>query len=242
MELRRYWNIVWKKGWIILVLVALTALLSINWRSGEPAQQYQASFRITVGLTPEERGPDTYTYDRYYTWITSEYIVDSFSEVVKSHAFAEDVSAYLAVGENPLTLPAGIIRGATISEQVHRILTITITWNDLEQLGAIANAAVSALENENAEYFSQLGTEGATVYVIDPPTIAPVGAGLRERLDLPIRLFLALLAGIALTFLLDYLDQSVRDREDLESLGLAVLGQIPPLPGRRRFPWQRRQP
>jgi len=242
MELRRYWNIVWKRGWIILVLVALTALSSINWRSGGPAQQYQASFRITVRLTPEERGPDTYTYDRYYTWLTSEYIVDSFSEIVKSHAFAEDVSAYLAGDENPLTLPAGVIQGATISEQVHRILTITITWSDPDQLGAIANAAVSALENENAKYFSQLGTEGATVYVIDPPTIVPIGAGLRERLDLPIRLFLALLAGVALTFLLDYLDQSVRDREDLESLGLAVLGQIPPLPGRRQFPWQRRLP
>jgi capsular polysaccharide biosynthesis protein len=241
MELRRYWDIVWRRGWIVLALVLLTGLISVNWR-GTPPPSYQASFRITVGLTPEERGPATYTYDRYYTWLTSEYIVDSFSELVKSHAFADDVSAYLAGGEQPLTVPAGAIRGATISEQVHRILTITITWGDPDQLAAIANAAVRAIENENAKYFAQLGTEGAHVVVIDPPAVVPVGAGLRERLDLPIRLFLALLAGVALTFLLDYLDMSVRNRADLETLGLDVLGEIPPQPGRRRFPWQRRLP
>lgn len=242
MELRCYWNIIWKRGWIILVLVVLTALISLALGGSRSAPRYQASFRVTVGLTPEERGAETYTYDRYYTWLTSEYIVDSFSEVVKSHAFAQDVSAYLAAGALPGSVPAGVIQGATISEQVHRILTITITWGDPAQLQAIADAAVLAIQEENGKYFAQLGAEGASVTVIDPPAVAPVGPGLRERLDLPIRLFLALLAGVALAFLLDYLDLSVRDRGDLESLGLDVLGQIPPLPGRRRFPWQRRLP
>jgi capsular polysaccharide biosynthesis protein len=54
-----------------------------------------------------------------------------------------------------------------------------------------------------------------------------VGKSLRERLDLPIRLFLALLAGIALAFLLDYLDDTVRDQAELEEMGITVLGEIP---------------
>lgn len=242
MELRRYAHIMWKRGWIILILVLATGLLSINWGAPRRPLLYQAQFRVTVGLTPEERGPTTYTYDRYYTWLTSEYIVDSFSEMVKSQAFAEDVSARLSQGEKPIHVPAGAIQGSTVSEQVHRILTITITWNDREQLEAIANAAIRALQEENAKYFAQLGTAGATVYVIDAPTIAPVRPGLREKLDIPIRLFLALLAGIALAFLLDYLDVTVRDHEDVEALGIPVIGRIPPLPGRRRFWWQRRLP
>ena len=243
MELRRYWRIVWRRGWIVLTLLALTLLW---WLAGQlrpgPAPQYQARLRVSVGLTPEERGPNTYTYDGYYTWLTSEYLVDSFSELVKSQAFAGDVSERLAAAGEPLHVPAGAIQGATVSEQVHRILTITITWPDPGQLEAIAQAAVDALRDEQARYFAQLGTEGGAHYVIDPPTVAPAGAGWRERLDLPIRLLLALAAGIALAFLLDYLDLSVRGREELESLGLPVLGEIPPHPGRRRFPWERQLP
>ncbi|MGQ9516837.1 MAG: YveK family protein [Anaerolineae bacterium] len=238
MELRHYWHIIWKRWWIVAVLVLLTGGISAFTM---PARHpmYQARLRVTVGLRPEERGPATYTYDRYYTWLTSEYLIDSFSEVVKSQAFADDVSARLAGADPPIQVPAGAIQGATVSEQLHRILTITITWPDPEQLRAIADAAVRALQEENAKYFAQLGTQNADIYVIDAPVIAPVGPGLRERLDLPIRLFLALVAGIALTFLLDYLDLSVRDKEDVEAMGLVVLGQIP---ARRRFLRRRREP
>ena len=57
--------------------------------------------------------------------------------------------------------------------------------------------------------------------------VAPIGRSLREQLDIPIRVVIALLAGIALAFILDYLDTSVRDARDAESLGLRVVGEIP---------------
>ncbi len=238
MELREYVRIFLKRWWIVAGLVLLTGVISA---ATMPARQpmYQARLRVAVGLKPEERGPTTYTYDRYYTWLTSEYLIDSFSELVKSQAFASDVSARLAGANPPIHVPAGAIQGATVSEQLHRILTITITWPDPAQLQAIADAAVRALQEENAKYFAQLGTQNADVYVIDAPVIAPVGPGLRERLDLPIRLFLALVAGVALAFLLDYLDVSVRDKEEVEAMGLKVLGQIP---ARRRVWGRRREP
>jgi capsular polysaccharide biosynthesis protein len=44
---------------------------------------------------------------------------------------------------------------------------------------------------------------------------------------LPVRLLLALAAGIALVFLLDYLDDSVRGRSELEAMGIAVLAEVP---------------
>jgi capsular polysaccharide biosynthesis protein len=36
-----------------------------------------------------------------------------------------------------------------------------------------------------------------------------------------------LAAGVGLAFLLDYLDRSVRDRAEVEALGLTVLSEIP---------------
>jgi len=226
MELRQYWHIVWKRVWIIIALLVVVLAVSLALRA-KPAPLYQATLRFTVGLAPESKTGNYYTYDRYYTWLTSEYIADDFSEVVKSQAFAEDVSAILAEKQEDLTVSAGAIQGSTVAEKQHRILTVRVTWGDPGQLQAIADAVEEALREKSSKYFAQLGSAGATVYVIDKSPPMAVGRSLRERLDLLIRLFLALLAGVALAFLLDYLDDTVRDQDELEEMGITVLGEIP---------------
>jgi capsular polysaccharide biosynthesis protein len=226
MELRQYWHIVWKRIWIIAALLVTVLIGSLALRA-KPAPLYQATLRFTVGVPPESRTGNYYTYDRYYTWLTSEYIADDFSEVVKSQAFAQDVSAILAERQEDVIVSAGAIQGSTVAEKQHRILTVRITWGDPGQLQAIADAIEEALREKSNKYFAQLGSAGATVYIIDKSPPMAVGQSLRERLDLPIRLFLALLAGVALAFLLDYLDDTVRDQAELEEMGITVLGEIP---------------
>jgi capsular polysaccharide biosynthesis protein len=76
--------------------------------------------------------------------------------------------------------------------------------------------------------------------VIDSPTIVPLGVSLKDRLDVPIRVLLALVAGVGLAFLLHYLDDTVQDADDVEGLGITTLGRIPPQGWRERLPWHRR--
>jgi len=239
MELCQYWRIVCKRLWIVITLVAIVLVSSLVLRPGRPAL-YQASMRFTVGLVPESRSGDYYAYDRYYTWMTSEYFVDELTEIVRSEAFARAVSEELA--NESLDLPGGALRGSLGADRKHRILTLHITWGDQAQLREIANAAAKALREHSADFLGQLGPTDADIRLIDPPVVLPAGRSLKEKLDLPIRLFLALLAGVALTFLLDYLDDTVRDRAEVEAMGLVVLGEIPPLPGHRRFPWEKKLP
>ncbi len=238
MELRQYWHVVWKRVWIVIVIVLVVFVASLALRA-TPPPVYQATMRFLVGISPEERQGEYYTYDRYYTWLASEYLADDFSEVVKYSTFAQDVSARLAQGDSPLVVPPGVIQGATVAEKQHRILTLYLTWGDPDQLAAIAEAAAQVLQEEGPGYFAQVGVGGARMAVIDAPAVWPVPRSLRERLDLPLRLCLALLAGLALTFLLDYLDDTVRDRRELETMGLTVLAEIPPSPGARWRPWRR---
>ena len=111
-----------------------------------------------------------------------------------------------------------------------------LTWYDPQQLAEIAQAVVKVLGSAG-DFFPQLGMREAKIELIDPAVPHPLGPGLRERLDLPLRLLLAVVAGVGLAFLLDYLDDTVRSREELEGMGLEVLAEIPP---RRRRPWERR--
>jgi len=234
MELKQYARLIWRRAWLIVLLVAVTAVGSLLFSRPRPPI-YQATMRVTVSQQMEPRRGDYYTYDGYYTWLASEYAADDFSQVVQSGEFAAAVSRRLAAQN--ITIPGGIIQGATVAEKQHRILTIDVTWGDPVQLEAIASAVISELEENNAYYFAQLGTTGAAVRVIDRPVVHEVGRSLRERLDFPIRLLLALIAGVALAFLLDYLDDSVRDRAELEKMGLEVLAEIPS--PRQRWFWQK---
>jgi capsular polysaccharide biosynthesis protein len=228
MELRSYCSIIWRRIWVVIALVLIVVAVSLVLR--EPtAPAYQASLRFIVGVPPEPLRGDYYTYDDYYTWLASEYLADDFSEVVKSGAFATDVTNRLKQDGESFQVPAGVIQGATVAEKQHRILSMYITWGNSAQLEGIASAAAQALREDASKYFSQLGEAQAQVHLIDPPVVTQIPVSLRQKLDLPMRLVLALAAGIFLVFLLYYLDDTVCSPQEVEGMGLAVLGTIPPL-------------
>jgi capsular polysaccharide biosynthesis protein len=226
MELRAYWNIIMRRWWLpvglALAVAALTLVMQRPWMPRPP--MYTASMRFNVGVQPE-RIPGVYTYDRYYTLLTSEYLVDDLGEIVRTGAFAAAVSERLA--EKGITVAPGAIGASTQPGKLHRILTVHVTWPDADVLAAIANAVAATLTEGSAEFFGQFSAEEADIRLIDAPSVSAVGRPAREQLDLPLRVLLALAAGIGLAFLLDYLDTSVRERRDLEELGLPVLGEVP---------------
>lgn len=227
MELREYWTILRRRWWLPVALAALVGLISLaQLRPWQPrAALYTASMRLLVGVLPAAE-QDATAYDpRYYAWLTSEYLVDDFTEVVRSQLFAAQVSQRLQ--DQKIEVPPGMIQGSAATGKLHRIITLSFTWPDAAQLEAIARAAADELTQNAAFYFQQLGTENAGVTLIDGPSVARVGVSVREQVELPLRLVLALAVGIGLVFLLHYLDDSVRRPEELEALGLPVLGEIP---------------
>ena len=226
MELRAYWRIILRRWWLPgglgLLVLALTLVTNRPWQARPPT--FNASMRFNVGVQPE-RIPGVYTYDRYYTMLTSEYLVDDMAEIVRSGAFAEAVSQRLA--DQGIAVPAGAIGASTQPGKLHRIFTVNITWPDEAQLRAIADAVAATMTQSSADFFAEFTSAEADIRLIDAPSISRVGQPARQQLDIPLRVLLALAAGVALAFLLDYLDDSVRDRGDLERLGLPVMGEIP---------------
>lgn len=227
MELRAYWEIIRRRWWLPLLLAGLVAILSAvqlrPWVTPPPS--YTASMRLLVGVLPATDAPDAAYDPRYYAWLTSEYLVDDFTEVVRSGLFARAVSARLA--DQSIEVPPGAIQGSAATGRQHRIITLSFGWDDAEQLAAIADAAAAELNENAAAYFQVLGTQGAGVTVLDGPSIGPVGPSLRDKLEWPLRIALGLLVGLGFVFLLDYLDTSLRTRQEVEALGLRMLGEIP---------------
>ena len=225
MELRAYWAILrkrWAAPLLLPVLVALFSAVQLRpWQ--EPPPSYSVTMRMLVGVLPLESAE---AYDpRYYAWMTSEYLVDDFTEVLGTEMFAKAINARLA--ERGVSIPAGLIRANANTGKQHRIIRLTFTWDDAVALQAIADATVAELEQNADAYFRQLGTQDAGVQVLDSPVVVRQGQSARERVEWPLRVLLAVVAGLGLAFLREYMDDTVRRRDQLEEMGLPVLVAVP---------------
>ena len=228
MELRAYWAILrrrWAAPVLLPVLVALFSAVQLRpWQA--PAPSYNVSMRMLIGVLPLEDSDSARYYDpRYYAWMTSEYLVDDFTEVLGTEMFANAISARLT--EQGLRIPPGLIRAQANTGKQHRIIRLSFSWDDATALQAIADATVAELEQNADAYFAQLGTQDAGVRVLDSPVVVPQGQSARARVELPLRILLALVVGIGAAFLREYVDDTVRRREELEEMGLPVLITVP---------------
>jgi capsular polysaccharide biosynthesis protein len=223
MELRQLWNVILRRWPLALIpFIVVLALGLATYHRPPPA--YNVGIRYTAGQPPLIGSGAEYEDDRYYPWLTSEYIVNGLADWAKSGSFAAAVSEELAAEE--IAVSAGAIRGSIASDNVRSVLLVSMTYGDPDVLESMINAATRVLQTRNAEAFPFLG-ENAVVVPLDEPVVNQIPAGLRAALDLPLRLVLAVAAGLGLAFLVDYLDPTVRTRRELEELGLEVLVEIP---------------
>ncbi len=219
MELRTLLKILRRYWYFVLIPPLVVGLFTIvTYRA--PAPGYTTTLRFAVGYAPEQQ--TTSLYDRKYpAWLTSEYIAGGLSDWAKTGDFAQAVAH--EAGDN---VSAGEVAGAIVSDHLRSIVVLYLSGGDADQLTAISAAAIKVLQTRNNVVFPQNG-EGATVTALDDVVVAPAPPSLRARLDLPIRIALAVAFGVVLAFVAHYFDPRLRDRSDVEALGFTIVGEIP---------------
>ena len=223
MELRQYWTIL-RRRWPLLVVPALIVLVIGIVTYQPPGVAYNVGVNFIVGQTPPEAAVAT-DEDRYYRWLTSEYIVNGLVDWVKGTAYATLVSQELAT--QGIEIPANAIRGSLAADNARSVMTLSLTWGDEAQLSAMMDAAIKVLVEHNEGALPPVGDDTVVVTQLDDPIINPISAGLQSQLDLPIRIALAIAVGVGLALLAEYLDPTLRSRADLETIELSVMGEIP---------------
>jgi capsular polysaccharide biosynthesis protein len=224
MELRRYWKLLTRRWLLVLVPAAIVLVMGIATYDSPPPV-YNVGVRFIVGQRPSTQAATT-EEERYYNWLTSEYIVNGLTDWVKGGQFAAAVSQEL-VQQQGLELPPGAIQGGLVADNERSMLTLSLTYGDAETLAAMMDAAITVLREKNAAALPQLGDNSAVLVQLDQPVVNQIPGGIRRQLDLPLRVLLALATGVGLALLVEYLDPTIRDRAELDTLGLPVMGEIP---------------
>jgi capsular polysaccharide biosynthesis protein len=221
MELRRYWQIFIRRWLFVAIPTAIVLVIGLaTYQTPPPAYTVGVNFIVSQQPSAAAAAEDQ---ERYYAWLTSEYIVNGLADWVSGNTFKTAVSAKLA--EQGYDIPAGAI--GIVADNVRSKLQLSMSHNDPDALAAMMDAVIAVVTEQNAAALPQLGGETAVLFLVDEPIVNQIPNGIRSQLDLPLRVGLALIAGIGLALLAEYLDPTVRSREEIEQMGLDVLGEIP---------------
>ncbi len=223
MEIRQLLKILLRWWWLALIPAVIVGGYTVLTYQ-RPGTPYQTMMRFAAGSEPAATlSPD---YDRYYAWLSSEYIANALADIAVTGTFADNVALRLA--QEGLAIDARAIQGAIASDNVQSVFVIYVTWPNAEQLPHVADAISAELTENGAAYFPQLRAAGSVARRVDPPQTTPLPPSLRTQLLGPgLRVALALAVGIGLVALAHYFDPMVRERAELEALGIQVLNTVP---------------
>lgn len=219
IELREIFFILRKRLAIILILVILSVVSSAFASFFILDKQYQASTTIIVG----SRNTFLYTEikDLQLSDITMyQKLLKTFSEIAKSRMVSEKVIDNLNLGISIEALQKKIIV-TTVGDT--QMMTIKVTDLNPETAASIANNLANIFKSEVAQIMQVENVE-----IIDPAIVPKSPIRPRPKLNIGIAFVLALMVGVGLSLLLEYLDHTIKTPDDIEKyIDLPVLGVIP---------------
>lgn len=221
MELMLILRVLLRRWWLVVIPVAIAAVFAVpqllrqetNAAAGGFATTFKYSAAQQLNL-PQRDG------DYQDVWLASELVVNAFTDWIRSSTFRNELGKLV---NDEVDLGAlGIA-----ADNDRSIGVVQMSYPDAEGLAKIAAAAIEVLQTRSQAYFPHLGGAPAQVTLVDAPTVVPNPPPLTNRFAPILQLGVALIAGLSLAFLAEYLDPTLRHSQDLEAQGFTVLASVP---------------
>ena len=166
-------------------------------------------------------------------------LVDDLARIISGDVFASAIVERLGEASSA---SAGQIQSQIAGQESHRLVRLSVTQAvnaeaSSEEIEAVkdevlhlAHAVQAELEENDTYWLEILGGKGAQLSLVDRPDrpAGPDQAGLRRRIEIPLRVVLALLIGLGMTLVLHSLDPRLfEDQEVRRASRAAILARIP---------------
>jgi capsular polysaccharide biosynthesis protein len=256
VELRTYGKILWRRIWIIALVVGIVAIYvgyqySAAHKPTDSNTTYQSTVDIRIGLqAPHTNSP---TFTDYLT--TSEALADELvtGPTLISTTFGTQVIQQIQ-NDMPTILDkyrdpnlgnwhnAAAITSALSASRTHSVVHIAIIWPTEAGAWAIAHAVGEVTTTHISEYLNYQ-INNAPANSADYPIAAARVTNLSESSStvtatsetktslLLALLIVGLILGIALAFLIEYLDDRIQESSEVvRMLQLPIYGELPRAP------------
>lgn len=207
-----------RKRWTLILLLTLSAgLISgiISYYVLTPV--YQASTQILVN----QKNPDDQPLNATEVQ-TNVQLINTYNVIIKSPAILEKVVKELNLTQSVEELNQQITIN---SEENSQVLSLTVTDKSSVNATKIANALSETFQKEIPVIMNVDNVSILSKAVLNEHA-SPVKPN--PLMNIAIALIIGLMAGVGLTFLLEYLNNTIQKEQDIEKdLGLPMLGAIP---------------
>jgi capsular polysaccharide biosynthesis protein len=257
LELRAYWTIIWRRFWLVVLVVGVVGLYVgyqyYHLRKTPGAlTAYRSDITIQIGLVASPNGTDS-SADNV---AVSESLADAMvmGPILTSKEFDMQISRQVGVDTNQNSsgadlgdwTNAGTIGSALTAVRTDNLVTVSVTWSTSDGAKAVATAFGEVSRDSICSYLEYVVSKEAScsaganstqpavsaqvISNASDPVPAP-GLSASKQTLLFILLAVALLVGIAMAFLVDYLDDRIHSRDDaVHLLQLPVYGEVPRAP------------
>jgi len=151
-------------------------------------------------------------------------LINTYSVIIKSPAILDEVSSQLNLDMTVEQLNEKITVATAENSQV---VNITVQDEDPGQAVDIANTTAVVFEGEIQELMNvdNVSILSPAVLKENPSPVAP-----NPVLNMAIAAVIGLMLGVGIAFLIEYLDTTIKDQQDIEDiLGIPMLGIISPI-------------
>ncbi|MGA4718500.1 YveK family protein [Fictibacillus nanhaiensis] len=200
-------------GLITIIAVAISGIISYFVLT----PIYQSSTQILVNQSKNEQQVFDVNQVR-----TNVEMINTYSVIIKSPTILGKVAENLKLDKTTDQLNSQV---TVNSEQNSQVFTITVEDPDPAMAVKIANNLADTFQKEIPEIMSidNVSVLSKAALKENPSPINP-----KPFLNMAIALVVGLMAGVGLAFLFEYLDNTIKNEQDIEALlGLPVLGVIP---------------
>lgn len=216
ISLKELFGTLKKRLWLILAITFMATLVSgiISYFFLTPI--YQASTQILVNQKQSEQA----AYNPSVVQ-TNLQLINTYNGIIKSNRILD-----IVIDEMDLNMTAEQLKGSISvgSESESQIVNISVQNADKELAVEIANKIAQVFKKEVVEIMN-VDNVSVLAEATDVQTQSPIKP--QPVLNIAIALVVGLMAGVGLAFLLEYMDNTVKDAQDIErTLELPVLGVI----------------
>lgn len=205
-----------KKRWKLIMLLTLIAALisgTISYFLLTPV--YESSTQILVNQKQSENQLDS-------TQIRSNIdMINTYSVIIKSPAILDKVTDELELDQSVEQLSQKI----TINSQENsQVFSLSVQDSNPSQAVEIANAVSATFQKEIKDI---MNVDNISVLAKAEIKENPMPVNPNPVLNIAIAVLVGLMAGIGLAFLLEYMDNTIKDEDDIERLlEIPILGSI----------------
>lgn len=218
MEITNYINII-KKRLLLIIFVTLTCTLIsalVSYFFIKPT--YKANISVIIGKG--ETATNIAATENYNDLLLYQNSVKTYAALATSRKVADDVISKLNLNIDTTTLISMI--SATPNANTE-FLTLTVKAKDKETSVKIANQLAQSLKEVSKNIKKQ-----DSVNLVDDAQLPTQPDSPKPKLNIAISFFLGLIVSVGVVLLLEYLDNTVKTQEDIESLlGIPTIGLIP---------------